>query len=207
MFHVWFIDHPLGRFTEMKIVSEYWNEPSFKISWVHPILVHFTIALFMIAVLLDFVGVIAKKSSYHFAAWLNLLLAAVFTVGTVAFGMTAEVYAQPTVEAHWTLDTHKLFAYSTCVVLTILVAWRASLRGHFPQRGAFLFMVLGVLGVTLTAGAGYYGGELVYKHGTSVQAITDFTRKQYWEKVRKEYLPLSKAVSLSAETLESQTNE
>ena len=189
MFHVWFIDHPLGRFTEMKIVPEYWQDTGFRIGWVHPVLVHFTIALFTIAVLMDLLGVFLKNEKYHFAAWLNLLLAAVFTVGTVAFGMTAEVYAKPTIEAHWTLDTHKLFAYGVCVVLAILVAWRAGLRGVFPKKGAMLFIILGLLGVTLTAGAGYYGGEMVYTHGTNVRAIPDFLRERYWAQVRTDYLP------------------
>ena len=195
MFHVWFVDHPLGRYTEMKIVPEYWQNVGFDIRWIHPILVHFTIALFSIAIVLDVVGVLAKKPEYHFAAWLNLLLAGIFTLATVAAGMTAEVYARPTVQAHWVLETHKILAFSVLALLAILVPWRAALRGRFPRRGAILFMVLGILGVGLTAGAGYYGGEMVYKHGIAVRAIDNLARRQYWERVRAEYLPRTRAMA------------
>ncbi len=192
MFHVWFIDHPLSRYTEMKIVPDYWQDVGFDIRWYHPVLVHFTIALFVVAVLLDLAGVVTRRPDLHFVAWVNLLLAAVLTVGTVATGMTAEVLSKPTLEGHWTLDIHKIFAAGTSAVLLVLVVWRAALRGRFPGRGAVLFVLLGLLGVGLVTGAGYYGGEMVYKHGTAVRAISDFTRETYWERIRRDYLPRSR---------------
>ena len=30
MLHVWFIDHPLGRYTEMKIVPDIWQDDAFE---------------------------------------------------------------------------------------------------------------------------------------------------------------------------------
>ena len=111
MFHVWFVDHPLGRFTEMNIVPETWEENWFNAATLHPISVHFAIALFVIAVLLDLVAIVTGRREYHRVAWVNLALAAVATVAAVTAGMTAELALKPTHEAHQTLDTHKLLAF------------------------------------------------------------------------------------------------
>ena len=48
MFHVYLIDHPLGAFTDAMVFPS--ADEHFNIAWVHPILVHFTVALFLLAV-------------------------------------------------------------------------------------------------------------------------------------------------------------
>lgn len=187
MFHVWFIDHPLGRFTEMKIVPDYWQEEGFDIRLWHPILVHFAIALFVISVMLDCAGAVLRKPGWHAAAWINLVLAAVATVATIGLGMTAEVYLTPTAAAHATLDVHKLLAFTSLGVILALLIWRYVLHGRFPVRGAVLYLVIALTGVAVIGGAGYYGGEMVYRHGAAVRAIDHFTRDRYWKQVQQIY--------------------
>ena len=187
MFHVWFIDHPLGCFTEMKIVPDYWQETGFDIRLWHPILVHFAIALFVVAVLLDLAGAVVGKREYHRAAWFNLVLGALSTIATVGLGMTAEVYSTPTAAAHATLDLHKLLAFSSLAVILLLLVWRYALRSEFPTRGAILYLVVGLTGIGTIGAAGYYGGEMVYQHGTAVRGIDQFSRERYGKLVRDVY--------------------
>ncbi len=187
MFHVWFIDHPLGRFTEMKIVPEYWQDEGFDIRLWHPILVHFAIALFVISVLLDLAGRLTGRREYHRAAWFNLVLGALASIVTVGLGMTAEVYSSPTAAAHATLDLHKLLAFGSLALILLLLAWRYALRGEFPTRGALLYLVLGITGMSTIGAAAYYGGEMVYKHGTAVRGIDQFSRDRYWKLVSDVY--------------------
>lgn len=187
MLHVWFIDHPLGRFTEMKIVSEFWQESDFDVRHLHPIFVHFTIALIVVFVLLDFIGLFTRNPAYHFAAWINLIIAAIFTVATVAAGMAAEVMLKPSVAAHDTLDVHRTLAFAVSGVLALLLIWRIALRGRFPKKGGAIYGAMGILAIALTAGTGYYGGEMVYQYGAGVRIIDDFARRNYWEKVKRDY--------------------
>ncbi len=187
MFHVWFIDHPLGRFTEMKIVPDYWQEEGFDIRLWHPILVHFALALFVVSVLLDGAGTVLRKPGWHAAGWINLVLAAVATVATIGLGMTAEVYLTPTAAAHETLDVHKLLAFTSLAIMLVLLVWRYQLHGRFPVRGAVLYLVVAFTGVAVIGGAGYFGGEMVYRHGAAVRAIDQFTRERYWEQVKQIY--------------------
>ena len=190
MLHVWFIDHPLGRFTEMKIVDDYWQVPPGVRLW-HPIAVHFVIALFIVSVLFDLVGAArrGKGGRWHAAGWFNLALAALSAIVAVGLGMTAEVLLRPTIEGHYVLDIHKALAYSTLAVVLVLFVWRYALRGRFPTRGAALYLLLAVTGVGLVSGAGYYGGQMVYEHGAGVNAIDRFLREQYWRQVAQIYRP------------------
>lgn len=190
MFHVWFIAHPLGRFTEMKIVPDYWQDTGFDIRWWHPVAVHFAIALFIISVLLDLAGTVARRPGLQQAAWVNLSLAAVAAIATVAAGMVAEVYSSPTPEGHQTLDVHKLLGFASLAMILLLFAWRYLQRGHFPRRGGLLYLLLGLTGAGLTSGAGYFGGEMVYQHATAVRGMNDFYRERYWREVREIYLPM-----------------
>jgi uncharacterized membrane protein len=187
MFHVWFIDHPLGRFTEMKIVPEYWQESDFDLRLLHPIVVHFTIALFIVAVLLDIAGVVLRKPGLHAVAWVNLALAAIAAIATVSAGMTAETLVAITPQAHETLDIHKLLGFYSLGAILLLFTWRYALRGAFPRRGALLYTVISLTGVGVVSGAGYYGGEMVYRHGAAVRATDTFLRERYWKQVREIY--------------------
>lgn len=189
MFHVWFIDHPLGRFSEMNVVPEYWQDDEFDLGTLHPIAVHFAIALFVIAVGLDFLAFVTRRPEYHKVAWVNLGLAVIAVLAAVTFGLSAETAAKPTHAAHQILDRHKLFAYSTLAAILVLWGWRYALRGVFPQRqGAVLYLALSLAGMGAVTAAGYYGGTLVYRDGVGVPALDQFTRARYWQMVRDVYL-------------------
>ena len=115
------------------------------------------------------------------------MLAAVATVATIGLGMTAEVYLTPTAAAHETLDVHKVLAFTSLAIMLVLLVWRYQLQGRFPVRGAVLYLVVAFTGVAVIGGAGYFGGEMVYRHGAAVRAIDQFTRERYWEQVKQVY--------------------
>ena len=201
MLHVWFIEHPLGRYTEMKIVGEHGREPAFDIRLIHPTVVHFAIGLFIVSVLFDVFAKILKREQWHFAGWLNLLVGTLATVLAVGFGMTAELKLKPSLIAHTTLDVHKLLAFSTLFLVVMLFAWRAGLRGKFPNKGALLYLLLSLVGVGLMTGTGYYGGEMVYRHGAAVKVVDEFTRERYWKQVEHIYVPA--AANYSEDTMKN----
>lgn len=187
MFHVWFIDHPLGRFTEMKIVPEYWQEETFDWRLVHPVAVHFVIALFVVAVLFDILGFASGRETFHRAAWYNLVLAGLAAVAAVGFGMTAEVLLNINQAAHDTLDEHKRLAFVSLAAVLLLFAWRYDLRGRFPRRGGLLYLLLALTTCGLIGGTAWFGGEMVYRHGAAVRATDTFLRERYWRQVAEIY--------------------
>ena len=189
MFHVWFIDHPLGRFSEMNVVPEYWQDDTFDAGTLHPISVHFAIALFLVGVLLDVAAVLLRRPHLHKVAYVNLGLALVATAAAVALGMSAEIALKPTHETHATLDLHKQLAFASLAAIVLLGLWRYALRGAFPvnRTAAAVYLLVGLSGAAAIGGAGYYGGHMVYKQGAGVQAIDNFTRDRYWKLVSEVY--------------------
>jgi uncharacterized membrane protein len=202
MFHVWFIDHPLGRFSEMNLVPEYWQDDEFNLGALHPISVHFAIALFVIAVLLDVVGLIARKREYQRAAWINLAIAAFATVAAITLGFSAELALRPTHAMHQMLDVHKQLAFASLGAVLLLAAWRYALHGNLPRNTAALVLYVGIslAAVGAMTGAGYYGGEMVYGQGAGVRAMDQFIRSNYWRQVDTLYRKRTDAVeNVSAE--------
>ena len=189
MFHVWFIDHPLGRFTEMNVVPEFFQDDTFDVGTLHPISVHFAIALFLVGVLLDVVAVALRRSELHKAAYVNLVLGVAATAASVALGMSAEISLKPTHETHATLDLHKQLAFASLGGILLLAGWRYALRGAFPAHkgAAALYLIVSLAGAAAIGGAGYYGGHMVYEQGAGVRAIDNFTRDRYWKLAREVY--------------------
>src|SRR5205814_9476288 len=68
MLHVWFIDHPLGPFADAMLFPD--STSVIDPTLVHPMLVHFAIALLLVAVTLDIAGKIAAKSALQQAAFI-----------------------------------------------------------------------------------------------------------------------------------------
>jgi uncharacterized membrane protein len=181
MLHVYLIEHPLGTFADAMVFSN--GNARFSIAWVHPILVHFTIALLLLAVVLDVIGWLARREFLHRVAFVNLAVVAVITLGTMAAGMAAEMNVQMTESDHATLHTHKYFAFSVVAVVIVLALWRSALGGRFPRRAAPLYLVLALSAAGLTVTTAYWGGELVYRHGVSVAAIDKFAFENYMRQV------------------------
>jgi uncharacterized membrane protein len=198
MLHVWFMDHPLGNWTSMKIVPDYREDEQFDVARLHPFAVHFAIALFMIAVLLDGAGMVSRNARFHWAAWLNLSLAGLATLLAVGAGITAEMTLTPTAEIRSAVQAHKLWSFSGMGVVGVLVLWRLFLGGAFPRRWmAVPYVAATLAGVVLIGGASYRGNELVYRHGAGVRAMDTFLREAYWNRVHNVYRPSGKAADHS----------
>jgi uncharacterized membrane protein len=58
---------------------------------LHPILVHFSVALTAASVLFDFASLLLDRASLADAGWWTLALSAVVTVGTVATGVRSRL--------------------------------------------------------------------------------------------------------------------
>lgn len=143
----------------------------------HPVLVHFTVALLIVAPLLFFASTWlptespAKLRLLAAARW-NLLLGFIISLGTVAAGWYAANTVAHDEAAHAAMLMHRNLALITVVAYAPFVLWTLT-RGHGPRSHGLLFAVLLLLpmaSLTLTA---WRGGELVYVHGLGVQSLPD----------------------------------
>ncbi len=136
---------------------------------LHPVINHFTIALITISVLLDIIGLISKKESFHKAAWYNFIVGAIAGLFTVITGLIAEVSVAHGEAAHEIMETHETLGFIILGLVLILLIWRIITRGNFPVKGSAIYIVIAILTVGTIFVNGFYGGEMVFKHGVAVQ--------------------------------------
>lgn len=140
------------------------------LSHLHPILVHFPIALIFAAVFTYFLGSLLKSDEFLVTAKWTLFLGTLGAVAAVGSGFLAEEAVSMTGEVSEIFEWHERMAFVTLLLALTACAWGFLAKVYFPGKGkkAF-FLLLVILGFCLMM-TGYLGGQLVYTHGVGVQA-------------------------------------
>ena len=132
---------------------------------VHPLVVHFPIALLLSAVALDLVALGLRRPALHRVALWNLTLGTVGAGAAVATGLQAEDVAKHSFEIWQVMGLHERLGITTLILGIMVTAWRWSKRDQLSKRGRLLTLLgMLLLASTLSAGA-FLGGRLVYEFG------------------------------------------
>ncbi|MBE0642545.1 MAG: hypothetical protein IH600_00520 [Bacteroidetes bacterium] len=148
----------------------------FDTSHLHPMIVHFPIALVMVGLLFEVIGIATGKDAYSKGGLLLLLLG---TAGAVAAYFSGDLAGDGVTEAGAlgaALETHEAAAI---LALWLLVATTVVRTGLviFKRYSGWVRMLPLALYLVATAAVvrtGYYGGDLVYKHAAGVQLDLGF---------------------------------
>ena len=143
----------------------------FDITLLHPKLVHFPIALVLVAFVFDILGMIKKNEFYYRFAWINLVLA-FFAAGlAIVSGLLAANNVPHNDLAHETMEQHENLGYVIGAILAVLVFWRFRLKGAFPEKGKWVYLLLFLVGVGTVVISSDLGGKMVYEYGVAVKAV------------------------------------
>ena len=136
---------------------------------LHPIFVHFSIALTSTSFAFDTVAALLGSASLALVGWWTLAVSTIATVGTIATGVSSRLRL-PMEEgpARAYLRTHMAIGPTFLGLLIAVSTWRASLWQHGRVTPwIYLAAMSGV--VIVMAVQGYLGGALVYRFGTGVR--------------------------------------
>jgi|GEM_PF-1579151 len=136
---------------------------------LHPILVHFPIGLVIVATLLELIGRAIDKPALHRAALVNLVAGTIMGVPTILAGLAAADEVFTTDPAHEIVEVHETLAFITGGLLVLLSLWAILGFKRWGDRAPVLFVIIMVLAMISIGATGYFGGELVYKHGVAVE--------------------------------------
>lgn len=132
---------------------------------IHPMVIHFTIAITYLAALAGVTGLILRRDPFFTRAFFILLVLGVLaTLAAGIAGVISEYYVHvsPTVAA--ILEQHKKWGELTGVLLVISTAIQAITR--LKSAKVSLLAVIVCLGAVVTVSlAGFLGGDMVYHHG------------------------------------------
>lgn len=131
---------------------------------LHPLIVHFPIALFITAFGIEVLSLIFNKESLHQAAWHDYVLGVLATVAAVL----AAWWDKENVK-HPVFYSHRALAYWTQGVALFSGAILPLVRRKSKKAFRIIFFIFLILTTTLVSITGYYGGKLVYEYRVGIQ--------------------------------------
>jgi uncharacterized membrane protein len=132
---------------------------------IHPIVVHFVIAMAIISVIFDLIGVLARKPNLFEVSFWNLLFA------------TAAIFvAKPYGASRSILDWHSTLGWSLAGVLSLLTGWRYVLRSRDPLSLPLPFLAAGGVLALLVVVQVTLGNQLIWVYGLHTVPVVEAQR-------------------------------
>jgi len=126
----------------------------------HPAVVHFPIALFIAALVLDLIGVLRNARGMMFAGWYNMVLGAITSLAGIATGFLAMYLMKFPMRG--LVREHMIYAIVATAIMWIMVLLRVHRHERMNVAMRVAYYILGVAGLILISWAGHLGGVLVY---------------------------------------------
>lgn len=144
---------------------------------LHPIVVHFVIAMVIFAFFCDLVGYFTGRTNLFEVSWWNLCVATLAVFVAVIFGQFEAGLAEPYDLAKSVLNVHTLMGWSISAMLAAITAWRYVLRTRNPYKLPVHYMAAGLVLTLIVGFQVYLGDQLVWVYGLHtvpvVEAIKD----------------------------------
>lgn len=132
---------------------------------LHPMVVHFPIALLLSAVALDLIAFAGKWPQIHRVALWNFCLGTVGAAVAVLTGLQAEKIAKHSFDIWKVMERHEQLGVASLILGALVVSFRLLKRDALGAKARVLILVVsGILIGTLCYGA-HLGGRLVYEFG------------------------------------------
>lgn len=138
---------------------------------VHPLAVHFPIALLTCFFVLDLAAAFARKGdNLRIAASWLLYLGTLGACAAVATGLWAEATVPHSEEVHRIIENHEKIGFAVLSISIVLSVWRLANRGSFSPVGRFVHLILALVMVAVMALGADLGGLMVYRYGVATAA-------------------------------------
>ena len=140
---------------------------------VHPILVHFPIALLFTSVFFDFTAMISKRDSFRQTGFWLLILGWFGGLAATLSGFWSEEAVEKMGRVpEPAIERHEFLAIATLVVFAVLFLIRRWKNARPSFQKNIAYAVIAAIGLALLSTTGFLGGDLVYRYGAGVQSQT-----------------------------------
>lgn len=144
---------------------------------IHPIVVHFVIAMALVAFAYDLVGVLARRPALFEVSFWNLLFATGAIFVAIIFGQVEAGLASPYGAARGILDIHTTIGWSLAGVLSVLTGWRYVLRSRDPRNLPLPFLGAGAVTSALVLVQMALGDKLIWIYGLHTVPVVEAIRQ------------------------------
>ncbi|NOT12887.1 MAG: DUF2231 domain-containing protein [Methylococcaceae bacterium] len=139
---------------------------------IHPLLVHFPIALLSTFFALDLLGTLVKKPHWRGAASYFLYLGTIAAIFTVLAGFNAAESVAHGQTVHEIMENHEHLGVFVLSLAAVLSAWRLKSAGIIEHAANVFFLLLSTILVVAMAFGADLGGLMVYRYGVAVDAVS-----------------------------------
>lgn len=134
--------------------------------YLHPMVVHFPIALFIVAVGLDIMSLIFKKKEWHQSALTMYVLAALFTPLVIRTGIIEAVKLKLD---HPLLDEHRTNAIRLMWLSLASLPILYLVKNKWSKGFRIIFIIFLISMAGLVSFTAHKGGQMVYEYGVGVE--------------------------------------
>ncbi len=135
---------------------------------IHPMVVHFPIALLTTSVACDVLAFWWKPEKCREASLLMLVIGVITAGVAVVTGHFAEEAVEHSGIPEQALEIHETLGFATFWIFAGLLGLRAATWLEWMRQKPILALLIGVVGVIVLLVASYFGGDLVYSFGAGV---------------------------------------
>ncbi|MBC1240010.1 DUF2231 domain-containing protein [Nostoc sp. 2RC] len=140
---------------------------------IHPIIVHFVIAMVLFAFLCDVIGYFTSNYRLFEVSWWNMFFATISIFIAVVFGQFEAGLAQPYNAVQPILNLHTLLGWSLSGILAAITAWRYVIHCRAPEKISVYYLAAGLVLTILIAIQVYFGDELVWIYGLHTVPVVE----------------------------------
>ena len=138
---------------------------------LHPITVHFPIALLVFSAGLSVFLFIRPNAALQQATWILLWVGTLSAAVSSVTGLISHFPYEET-ELHSVIETHQFWSFGVTALFIAVTIWRWFSRRRQTDAGTsprYLLVVL--IGIAALTMSGLTGGDLVYDYGINVRGI------------------------------------
>lgn len=144
---------------------------------MHPIVVHFVIAMVFFAFFCDVVGYLTRNPRLYEVSWWNMCFATVSIFIAVVFGQVEAGLAEPYTAVKSVLNLHTLIGWSLSGIIAAITGWRYVIRSRDPKQLPMPYLGLGLLLAGLVFFQVYLGDELVWVYGLHTVPVVEAVKE------------------------------
>ena len=140
---------------------------------LHPIIVHFVIAMVLFSFFCDLVGYFSRNHRLFEVSFWNMFVAAIAIFVAVIFGQFEAGLAQVYEAVQPTLNLHTIMGWSLSAIVVAITAWRFVIRARNPQKIPIAYLGVATFLVCLVCLQVYLGSQLVWVYGLHVKPVVE----------------------------------
>ncbi|MGF1460113.1 MAG: DUF2231 domain-containing protein [Leptolyngbyaceae cyanobacterium] len=143
---------------------------------IHPIVVHFVIAMVLFGILCDVIGYFNKNSRLLEVGWWNMVFATVSIFIAIIFGQIEAGLATPYAAAAGTLNLHTLIGWSLSGLLALITGWRYIIRLRNTDSLPAVYVGVDAILMMIVFFQIYLGDNLVWVYGLHSAPVVEAIR-------------------------------